>query len=91
MLAPAALYTKANNNKKKKIEIKEKKLNFVLIQNGEVLVNSSLCKQNCNYSKSIERCLSIFFGRKLNDCQKNCTMQQKQEKSLYSGRQSIRN
>ena len=88
MLASAAKRTKS---KRKKSQIKEKKLNFVLIQNVKIVV-IFICLQaklqrfqkyralfEVFFSQSFEK--SLFFF-KLNDSQKNFTMLQSRKKAL---------
>ena len=77
----SSLGSKINQKQTKKIHLKEKKLNFVLIQNGKILV-IFLC---------LQAKLQLFQEYKAlfeNFCCKNFA---KAGKSLYSGRQSIRN
>ena len=87
MLASAENKPKANE---KKIQIKEKKLNFVLIYNGKILVIFICLQAKLQLFQEYRALFEIFFAVvrkklvlfKLNDCSKNCTMQQSRKKAF---------
>ena len=94
MLASAAKPTKS---KRQKIQIKEKKLNFVLIQSGKILVIFICLQAKLQLFQECRALFEIFFAVvrkklvfwKLNDCSKNFTMQQSRKKAFISSIYSV--